>query len=269
MFAEQRSVLVHPCAQLAECIEIPGDKSISHRAAILCGLATGTSVVDNFLEAEDCLHTLHAMEALGAHFRFGEGRILHIQGTGGERRKPADHLYVGNSGTSMRLLAGLLASCPFSSELTGDASLSKRPMKRIKVPLERMGATVELLGKEDCAPIRISGKPLSGIRYALPVASAQVKSCILLAGLFSEGTTEVEEPLPTRDHTERLFEFFNIPIWRHNQAVKLEGYGVGGPILEAKTWSIPGDFSSAAFFMVAAAGQRGSSFTHPQRGFEP
>jgi 3-phosphoshikimate 1-carboxyvinyltransferase len=169
----------------------------------------------------------------------------------------------------MRLLAGLFAGQPMVTELTGDASLRSRPMGRIKEPLERMGARLELLGEGGRAPVRITGGRLRGIDYAMPVASAQVKSCILLAGLFAEGTTVVREPLPTRDHTERLFQALGIPLKLEGGRITLAGYGPAGPALAGRDWQVPGDFSSAAFWLVAAAAGHGGRITLQNVGLNP
>jgi 3-phosphoshikimate 1-carboxyvinyltransferase len=261
--------LVYPAEHVGGTIEVQGDKSISHRVAMLAALAGGESTVRGFLQSEDCLNTLRAMEALGARTFFsGEGELT-IQGTGGKILEPVSPLNLGNSGTGMRLLVGLLAGLPITAELTGDASLCSRPMGRIKEPLEKMGATVELLGENGCAPIRVKGGQLRSIDYALPVASAQVKSCILLAALFATGKTRVTETMPTRDHTERLLQTLGVPVVVKGLQVELEGYGPKGPALKPRTWRVPGDFSSAAYAMVAAAGRPGASVTVRQVGLNP
>ncbi len=211
---------------------MPGDKSVSHRAAMLAALADGTSVVSGFLASEDCLNTLAAVDALGAATE-REGTRVTITGTGGVFRPPSAALDMGNSGTGMRLLAGLLAGQVFETELTGDASLCSRPMRRIQAPLESMGARVQLTGDAGTAPMRVGGAPLRAISYPLPVASAQVKSCILLAGLYAEGTTTVIEPRPTRDHTEQLLRTMGVPVTVQGLSVSVEGYGAAGPRLKA------------------------------------
>lgn len=264
-----QSVIVHPCAEFGGTIDVPGDKSISHRVAMMAALASGTTQVRNFLHSEDCVNTLRAMEALGARSFFSEDGELNIQGTGGNLLEPAGQLNVGNSGTTIRLLAGILAGQPGCFEVTGDESLCTRPMTRIKEPLERMGAKVELTGEKGTAPIRITGGKLKGIDYVLPVASAQVKSCVLLAGLFAEGTTTVTEPIPTRDHTERLFRTLDLPVSVDGLQVQLKGFGANGPALKARSFVIPGDFSSAAFWMVAAAGRKKSTVVIRNVGLNP
>lgn len=264
------SVMVHPAAAINGEVSVPGDKSISHRVAMFAGMASGTSEIENFLQSEDCINTIKVMEALGARsFVTPEGK-LNIQGTAGNFIQPAGMLDVGNSGTSMRLLSGILASCPFVSELTGDDSLRSRPMKRIKEPLEMMGATIELTGEKGTAPIKITGAKLKGIDYVLPVASAQVKSCVMLAGLFAEGITRVTEPAHTRDHTERLMIALGLPITLKGLQIEIEGSGgKAAPAIKARAFIIPGDFSSAAFWMVAVAGRAGQSVVIRNVGLNP
>ena len=264
-----QSVIVHPRENLGGSIEVPGDKSISHRVAMMAALASGTTKISNFLQSEDCVNTLRAMEALGARSFFTEEGDLTIQGTGGNLLEPAGPLNVGNSGTTIRLLAGILAGQSATYELTGDDSLCSRPMTRIKDPLERMGAKVELTGEKGTAPIKITGGRLKPINYTLPVASAQVKSCLLLAGLFAEGVTSVTEPIPTRDHTERLFRTLGIPINVDGLTVQITGFGPSGPSLKARPFRIPGDFSSAAFWLVAAAARRKSVVNIAGVGLNP
>jgi len=176
---------------------------------------------------------------------------------------------MGNSGTGIRLLVGLLAGQAFTTEMTGDASLRSRPMRRISEPLARMGAAVELLGTNGCAPIRITGGTLRGIEYAPPVASAQVKSCVLFAGLFAEGCTTVVETSPTRDHTERLLTAMGIPVRVDGLRVSLQGCGAAGPKIPARAWNVPGDISSAAFWITAAACREGGSVELPGVGWNP
>jgi 3-phosphoshikimate 1-carboxyvinyltransferase len=263
------SAIVHPAKTIGGELHVPGDKSISHRVAMLAGMASGTSEVENYLQSEDCINTLRAMEALGARsFETPDGK-MHIQGTGGKFMEPAGTLDIGNSGTSMRLLTGILAGSPLTVELTGDESLRSRPMKRIKEPLELMGANVELTGERGTAPLRITGGKLKGIDYLLPVASAQVKSCIMMAGLFAEGITRVTEPVHTRDHTERLLAALGLPIAVKGLQIEITGMGPKGPSIKARPYIIPGDFSSAAFWMVAVAGRPGQSVTIRNVGLNP
>lgn len=264
-----QSVIVHPAENLSGTVEVPGDKSISHRVAMLASMASKTSVVKNFLQSEDCINTLRAMEALGARSVVLDNGDLMIEGTGGNLMEPAGQLNCGNSGTTIRLLSGILAGQPVTVELTGDDSLRTRPMGRIKEPLERMGAKVELLGEKGTAPVRITGGKLKPVDYVLPVSSAQVKSCVLLAGLFAEGETVVTEPIPTRDHTERLFRALGIPISVEGTQIKVQGYGQAGPKLKGREFSVPGDFSSAAYWMVAAAARTAGCITIQGVGLNP
>lgn len=251
---------------------VPGDKSMSHRAAILGGLANGVCTIRNFLPSEDCVNTLRAIESLGAALDVldelpGFGPVnLRLHGKSmklTEARKPID---CGNSGTGMRLLAGLLAGQSFSSELFGDASLSSRPMARITDPLSQMGARIECLGeKEGCAPLLTHPATLKSIRYAMPVASAQVKSAILLAGMFAEGTTIVDQPAPSRDHTERMLASFGVELVKDGLTVSLRG----GQTPQACDFTVPGDVSSAAFWLVAAAAIPGARLRILDVGLNP
>ncbi len=249
----------------------PGDKSISHRAAILGLLAEGTTEIDHFLEADDCLRTLQMVQALGAVVeRAGESRWT-ITGVGRQTlREPLDVLDAGNSGTTARLMAGVLASAPIFSVLTGDASLRQRPMRRIVEPLQRMGAQID--GRADASrlPLAIRGGELRGIEYLTPIASAQVKSCILLAGLRATGTTEVIEPCLSRDHTERMLRAFGAELEIQmgdsgQHRVRLRG----GQTLHACSLTIPGDFSSSAFWIAAALVLPGSDLVIESVGVNP
>lgn len=233
-------------------LRVPGDKSISHRAAMLSALANGQSRISGFLRCEDCLNTLSAVGQLGARVEDLGDEIL-VDGIAGRFVQPEGLLDVGNSGTSIRLLAGLLAGQPFETIMTGDASLCSRPMERVAVPLRLMGAEVVPEGERGCAPLRVRGGELEGIDYRLPVASAQVKSCVLLAGLYARGTTRVIEPRKTRDHTERMLQAMGVDLGVDGLDVILQGAGPDLPQLRTGEWSIPGDFSSAAFWMTAAA----------------
>ena len=229
-------------------IEVPGDKSISHRALMLGGIALGTTRVCGFLESEDCLATLSAMRAMGVQIdRAGPGEVtVHGAGLRG-LHPPAGSLDMGNAGTAMRLLTGLLAGQSFDTVLVGDESLMKRPMERVAVPLRRMGADVATA--DGRPPVRITGgRALHGIDYRMEVASAQVKSAVLLAGLYSEGRTSVTEPAVTRDHTERMLRGFGVPV-----ASTLHHITIDPREPRACSLEVPGDFSSAAFFLVAAA----------------
>ncbi|HMP73320.1 MAG TPA: 3-phosphoshikimate 1-carboxyvinyltransferase [Kiritimatiellia bacterium] len=263
------SCVVRPAKQVEGVVEVPGDKSISHRVGMFAGLAAGTSLIQNYLRAGDCISTLRAMEALGARTYALEDGSIQIEGTAGNMLQPAGPLDVGNSGTTIRLLSGLIAGHKVEVQLTGDESLCSRPMKRIQAPLELMGAKVELTGERGTAPVTIKGGTLKGIDYLLPMASAQVKSCVLLAGLFAEGTTRVTEPVHTRDHTEQLFKLMNVPLEIKGLQLCLKGYGPKGPPLKARTFIIPGDFSSAAFWMVAGAARPGQEVTIRNVGLNP
>jgi 3-phosphoshikimate 1-carboxyvinyltransferase len=251
---------------------VPGDKSMSHRAAILGGLSNGVCVIRNFLPSEDCLNTLHAMQALGASCEIldelaGYGPLnLRIHGRSMRLSAPAAALDCGNSGTGMRLLAGVLAGQSFASELYGDASLSSRPMNRITVPLRQMGAHIESCGdKPGCAPLVIQPAKLRPITYEMPVASAQVKSAILLAGLFADGTTTVIQPAATRDHTERMLAAFHVTTRQLGNAISIDG----GQIPAACDFTVPGDISSAAFWLVAAAALPGARLLLTDVGLNP
>ncbi|MEE4378532.1 MAG: 3-phosphoshikimate 1-carboxyvinyltransferase [Candidatus Competibacteraceae bacterium] len=231
-------------------LRVPGDKSLSHRAIMLGSLAEGSSQVEGFLDGADCLATLNAFRAMGVTIEGpAQGRLI-IHGVGLHGlQAPTESLDMGNSGTAMRLLAGVLAGQRFDSVLLGDASLNRRPMKRIIEPLSLMGAQIEATDSAT-APLHIhGGQRLTGISYRMPIASAQVKSCILLAGLYAQGRTAVTEPAPTRDHTERLLKGFGYPVEKQGDDVML----TGGGRLQACAIDIPADISSAAFFMVGAS----------------
>ena len=231
-------------------VTIPGDKSISHRSIILSSLAEGTSEISGFLKGEDCLATLDSFKKMGVKIEEEDEKIsVHGVGLHG-LKKPTENLYLGNSGTSMRLLAGLLSGQKFSTVLTGDSSLSSRPMKRILEPLKEMGASIT--ASANTAPLYIKpSNKLNGISYELPIASAQVKSCILLAGLYADSNTQVIESYLTRDHTEKMFKKFGIEIDESFKDSK-KIIKISPPRkLNPSTLNIPGDFSSASFFIVA------------------
>ncbi len=248
---------------------VPGDKSISHRVALLGMLSHGSMKVRNYLCSEDCLNTLRAMQQLGLGVTGGEqAGDFTLTGTGGAPHAPARDIDCGNSGTGMRLMAGILASLPFESHLFGDASLCSRPMGRIIRPLEQMGARVKACGsKPGCAPLHISGGTLHPTEYSLPMASAQVKSAVLLAGMLAEGRTTVHQPAITRDHTERLFCHFGVPheVSADGLTISVEGKAT----LHAKDITIPGDISSAAFWLVAASITPGSELLLRRVGLNP
>ncbi|MBT8093080.1 MAG: 3-phosphoshikimate 1-carboxyvinyltransferase [Gammaproteobacteria bacterium] len=229
-------------------VTVPGDKSISHRALLLGAIADGRTDVSGFLAGEDCLATLAAMRALGISIRQPGPTELAVEGAGRHGlRPPSTDLDLGNSGTAMRLMAGLLAGQPFDSVLTGDSSLNSRPMGRIIKPLSQMGA--EIHSVDGRPPLRIKGKrSLQSIEYVLPVASAQVKSAVLLAGLYATGRTSVIEPATTRDHTERMLGAMGVDVFRDNGRIGLSG----GQALRGCAIEVPGDLSSASFLMLAA-----------------
>ena len=265
-------IKVKPIKNISAEFEVPGDKSISHRAAILAGLSNGACKIDNYLPSEDCICTLNAMASLGVEYEVLESlsgygpTALIIQGRKMQLSKPRNDVDCGNSGTGMRLLAGLLAGQSFESTLTGDASLCSRPMGRITNPLEQMGAKITTQGeKPGCAPLTITGGKLSEITYEMPVASAQVKSAILLAGLFTEGKTTVIQPNETRDHTERMLAHFQVRSVREGNHISV----YGGQVPESRDLRIPGDISSAAFWIVAAACLPGAHLLIKNVGLNP
>jgi len=245
--------VIHPAKALSGSVQMPGDKSISHRYAMLAALAEGTSELRNFAAAADCHSTLACMKALGAGVKV-EGTTIHVTGCGLRDLKSSWRaLDAGNSGTTIRLLSGILAGQNFKTTISGDESLQKRPMKRVVGPLREMGA--EIKAREDnFAPLEIRGGKLRAIEYKMPMASAQVKSAVLLAGLFAEGETIVTEPARTRDHTELALEAFGAPVERNARVTKIRGAGSNGSIkLTARNLDVPGDISSAVFFIAAAS----------------
>ena len=258
--------LAKPGSSLSGRIRVPGDKSISHRSIMLGSLAEGTTEVEGFLEGEDALATLQAFRDMGVVIEGPHHGRVTIHGVGLHGLKaPAGPLYMGNSGTSMRLLSGLLAAQPFDTTLTGDASLSKRPMNRVAKPLREMGAVIET-GPEGRPPLTIKGgQRLTGMAYEMPMASAQVKSCLLLAGLYAAGSTSVTEPAPTRDHTERMLRGFGYPVSVEGSTASVES----GHKLSATRIEVPADISSAAFFLVAASIAEGSELVLEHVGINP
>ena len=257
---------LQPGGSLRGELRVPGDKSMSHRAIMLGALADGVTRVKGFLEGEDALATLAAFRAMGVAIeRPAAGEVI-VSGVGLRGLEaPAAPLDLGNAGTGMRLLAGLMAGQHFDTELTGDASLCSRPMGRVLDPLTLMGAeiTAQAGGRP---PLRIrGGRDLKGIHYDLPMASAQVKSCVLLAGLYSEGRTSVTEPAPTRDHTERMLRGFGYAVEKDNGVISLRGGGA----LRACDIDVPADISSAAFFLVAASSAPGSELLLTHVGVNP
>jgi 3-phosphoshikimate 1-carboxyvinyltransferase len=247
-------------------LRVPGDKSISHRSIMLGALAEGETRVSGFLQGDDCIATLEAFRALGVSIEGPDQGTVIIQGVGLEGLKPPQGpLNLGNSGTSMRLLSGLFAGQSFDVALFGDASLNRRPMRRVTDPLTNMGARIES-NEEGTPPLRIQGgQNLHGIQYEMPVASAQVKSAVLLAGLYAEGETCVTEPAPTRDHTERMLRGFGVSVSRSDATVCL----AGGSHLVATDIDVPADISSATFFLVAASIAPGSDLVLEHVGVNP
>src|SRR5919197_6681768 len=234
-------------------ITVPGDKSISHRAVIIAALSNGVCTLQGFLPSEDCMHTVNALRALGIKIEQPEPATLIVHGKKRVLTPPKSEINCGNCGTIMRLLAGLLAGQTFESRLIADAGLAKRPMDRIIAPLRQMGADIVAEGPDETPPLRIQGGSLRGISYRSPVASAQVKGALLLAGLFAKGKTTVIDAAPTRNHMEMMFDYFLV-------RTAVDGNGsvsvFGDQVPESRDFAIPGDISSAAFWLVAAAVQR-------------
>lgn len=228
-------------------LQVPGDKSISHRAVMFGSLASGTTKISHFLNGADCLSTISCFRKMGIAIEQNQDSVLvHGKGLHG-LSAPSSILDVGNSGTTARLISGILAGQNFSSELNGDASIQSRPMKRIMTPLMSMGADITSLKGNSCAPLRICGKPLHAIHYDSPVASAQVKSCVLLAGLYADGITSVTEPVLSRNHTEIMLNYFGASVTSHGTTASISP----NPALMAREIFVPGDISSAAYFIAA------------------
>ncbi|MCA1063178.1 3-phosphoshikimate 1-carboxyvinyltransferase [Rossellomorea sp. AcN35-11] len=246
---EEKKRLVNPNRGLIGEIQVPGDKSISHRAVMFGSVAEGETVIHNFLMGEDCLSTIDCFRKLGVDIQVDDGEVR-VKGKGWDHLTEPDRILdVGNSGTTTRLIMGILAGRPFHSVLIGDDSIAKRPMKRVTGPLKEFGTVIDGRSEGNFTPLSIRGGNLKGIRYTLPVASAQVKSALLLAGLQAEGTTEIQEPEKTRNHTENMIIEFGGHIERQGDTIKVKG----GQVLRGTEIYVPGDISSAAFFMVAAA----------------
>ncbi len=260
-----KSFSIAPAVRLAGEIAVPGDKSISHRAVMLASLAHGPTEVTGFLPSEDCLCTLRAFQALGVGIEARDPSTLAIENRAHRLSPAREAIDCGNSGTMMRLIAGILAGQSFRSRLVGDVSLSKRPMGRIIEPLGRMGAHIRAEGEKGTPPLALEPAELRGIDYELPVASAQVKSCLLLAGLIAEGMTRIVEPSPTRDHTERLLAHFGLRPLREGRSILIQG----GLTLEGRDLVVPGDFSSAAFWIAGAAAMPGSEVRIRGVGLNP
>jgi len=262
-----QTFLATPSGALRGRLRVPGDKSVSHRAIMLGALAEGVTTITGFLKGEDCLATLRAFRTMGVRIQGPEQGRVTVHGVGLHGlRAPDGPLDMGNSGTSIRLMAGILAGQAFDAVLTGDPSLTRRPMRRVTEPLARMGACIESTG-QGTAPLRIhGGQRLTGIDYLLPVASAQVKSCLLLAGLYAGGITRITEPAPTRDHTERMLEGFGYSLQREGErTVAL----TGGGWLAGTEIDVPADISSAAFFLVGASIAPGSDLVLEHVGINP
>jgi len=262
---QKKNYVVQPGGKLQGEIRVPGDKSISHRSIMLGSLAEGVTEVTGFLEGDDALATLASFRAMGVQIDGPKDGKVTVHGVGMHGLKaPEDDIYLGNSGTSIRLLSGLLSGQDFESTLTGDKSLSGRPMRRVTDPLAQMGAVID--SNEGKPPLTIkAGNKLSAITYTLPMASAQVKSCVLLAGMYAQGTTTVIEPAPTRDHTERMLSGMGYKVNVQGDTVSLEGGGK----LTATNIDVPADISSATFFMVGAAISEGSDITLTHVGINP
>ncbi len=258
------SIECRPGGPVAGTIRVPGDKSISHRSIILSSIAEGESLISGFLEGEDSLNTLRAFQSMGVSIERDADRVR-VQGVGLHGlTKPAGVLEMGNSGTAMRLLLGLLAGQAFDATLAGDESLSKRPMNRVIEPLEAMNAIIDSQG--GMAPLQVHGQSrLTAINYRMPIASAQVKSCLLLAGLYAQGTSTISQPDPTRDHTERMLRGFGCEVDTDGPDISIRG----GQSLTACDIEIPADISSAAFFLVAASIAPESDLTLKHVGINP
>lgn len=253
-FTSHMELRVKRAAHIDAEITVPGDKSMSHRAVIIAALSNGVCVLRGFLASEDCLHTVQALRACGIKIEQPEPDMLVVHGKKRLLTPPPGEIDCGNSATTMRLLAGLLAGQPFDSRLVGDATLARRPMDRVLAPLRQMGANIVAEGPNETAPLRITGAKLHGIEYKSPIPSAQVKSALLLAGLFAKGKTTVVEPFPSRNHTELMLNYFLV------RTAKEEDGGItifGDQVPESRDFKIPGDISSAAFWLVAAGAQPG------------
>ncbi|WP_461819732.1 3-phosphoshikimate 1-carboxyvinyltransferase [Blautia stercoris] len=258
-------MLFHKSHPLKGEITVPGDKSISHRGIMLGALANGTTSITNFLKGADCLSTISCFQKMGIEIEETENEILvHGKGLHG-LSAPKEILDAGNSGTTTRLISGILAGQNFSCNLTGDASIQKRPMKRIMTPLSMMGADITSVHNNGCAPLHIKGAPLKGISYQSPVASAQVKSCVLFAGLYADGKTSVTEPFLSRNHSELMLSSFGASVQTCGTTATIEPE----PVLTAQKVEVPGDISSAAFFIAAGLLIPGSELLIKNVGINP
>jgi 3-phosphoshikimate 1-carboxyvinyltransferase len=253
------SQAIHPARNIRGGVTLPGDKSISHRYTMLAGIADGASILENYSTGADCASTLGCLRSLGVKWerRDGHDNTFDVQGTGMSLTGPKQALDCGNSGSTIRMLSGILAAQPFTSEIAGDESLARRPMQRVIAPLTAMGARIE--SQDGRPPLRIRGSKLTAIDYKMPVASAQVKTSLLFAGLLAEGETRIEEPVRTRDHGEVALRAFGARLERTGNAVQIRG----GQRLRGIQARIPGDLSSAAFFLCAAALFPNSQLTIP------
>jgi 3-phosphoshikimate 1-carboxyvinyltransferase len=266
----ESQVIVRPARNVRGSVQLPGDKSISHRYAMLSGIAEGPSRLDNYSTGADCASTLGCVASLGVTWerKADSGNVIEVQGRGPSLAAPDGALDCGNSGSTMRMLSGIVAGQTFTSEMIGDESLSRRPMERVIKPLSAMGARIE--SREGKPPLHISGASLKAIDYEMPVASAQVKSCLLFAGLFADGETRIVEPLRTRDHGEVALRAFGAQLGRKGSGVNGNEVRIrGGQRLRGIEARIPGDLSSAAFFLCAAALFPGSQLTIPNLLMNP
>ncbi len=254
----ESQIIVRPARNVRGSVRLPGDKSISHRYAMLAAIADGPSRLENYSTGADCASTLGCLRSLGVKWERNKGAdniILEVQGSGLSLAASTQRLECGNSGSTIRMLSGILAGQKFVSEMAGDESLSRRPMERVITPLKAMGA--DITSQNGCPPLRIAGGNLTGINYQMPVASAQVKTCLLFAGLFADGETRLQEPLRTRDHGEAALGAFGAQLDRNGNQVSIRG----GQRLRGIEARVPGDLSSAAFFLCAAALFPGSQLT--------
>lgn len=256
---------VQRASQINGTVRVPGDKSISHRAVMFGALAEGTTSIEGFLPGADCLSTISCFRKMGIEIEQDKDRVtVHGQGWYG-LQEPSQHLYVGNSGTTIRLMAGILATQPFHSVMEGDESIAKRPMRRVIGPLRQMGAKIDGRKDGEYTPLSIRGGELQGISYQSPVASAQIKSAILLAGMQANGVTSVTEPHLSRDHTERMLQAFGVKLVRDGLTVSIEG----GQKLKGRAIQVPGDISSAAYMIAAVMMVPGSSLLIENVGINP
>lgn len=266
MTAESQ-VTVRPGRNIRGSVQLPGDKSISHRYAMMAGIAEGRSRLENYSTGADCASTLGCVRALGVQWERTADGAIEFQGRGMSLQAPSGALDCGNSGSTMRMLSGIVAGQKFTSEMIGDESLSRRPMERVIQPLTAMGAQIE--SQQGKPPLRITGGTLRAIDYKMPVASAQVKSCLVFAGLFADGETRIDEPLRTRDHTEVALRAFGAQVIRKKMGGGSEIRIRGGQRLRGIETRIPGDLSSAAFFLCAAGLFPGSQLAIPQLLMNP